>query len=279
MNTQQTNNTQTTNEQSIQPQNEIKRSRHIYKFVKNSETKYEDLLDLDIVKLRLRLDAGETLTREELEYIDNNISDNSPVKLILGWRIDFYDVFKKYFAEISLTELRTEDFDHLNSTQTVWAVNKFKAIQRIEQSYDLEEYDLYIVLHELKTDTDYSEYPNSHQLKDLLNVLIDNNLPDDRQLFKNEIINFIKEKNITKEQLENFQNENNWGNVSNIPIVKGAHLCAMWLNENWKVNKPNIVATENHYCEFLEILWDYITYILGEEEFVMFLEDLYHSIN
>ena len=90
------------------------------KFVKWEIPPLETLTGSKVYALRQRLNTGDTLTREEKNWITENVSHNAYFKSAVplsGWRFDFSDVLKTYvvkqygsyqeYRAIDKTSLRT----------------------------------------------------------------------------------------------------------------------------------------------------------------------------
>lgn len=90
------------------------------KFVKWEIPPLETLTGSKVYALRQRLNTGDKLTRDEKNWITENVSHNAYFKSVVplsGWRFDFSDVLKTYvvkqygsyqeYRAIDKTSLRT----------------------------------------------------------------------------------------------------------------------------------------------------------------------------
>ena len=73
-----------------------------YKFVKWEVPKLEALKESRVYQLRERLNQGESLTRDEKNWITEKVNTNSFFRRsipLMGYCFDFSDVLKRYFVK------------------------------------------------------------------------------------------------------------------------------------------------------------------------------------
>lgn len=75
---------------------------NVTKFVNHDVPSLDDLCDAKVYKLRLKLNNGEKLTRDEAAWITEKANTNSFFRKAIpcrGWRFDFSDVLRTYVAK------------------------------------------------------------------------------------------------------------------------------------------------------------------------------------
>lgn len=73
-----------------------------WKFNPGATGKLEDLKGSKVYEIRLKLDNGEELTREEKNWVAEKLSTNSYSRTaipLMGWMFSFRDVLKRYWVK------------------------------------------------------------------------------------------------------------------------------------------------------------------------------------
>lgn len=102
----------------------------IFKFNENTKYSLEDALASKAGQLRTKIDKGESLTQEEMNWLTNECSSNTFSKKgipIGGYLIYFFDILKPFAVEYD---------NHLSK---VFAPNKESVFNFIEETYDIDE--------------------------------------------------------------------------------------------------------------------------------------------
>lgn len=79
-----------------------KNSMNTWKFNERATSKLDDLKGAKVYKLRLKLDNGEKLSREEKNWIAENLNTNCYSRTgipLMGWIFSFRDVVKLYWVK------------------------------------------------------------------------------------------------------------------------------------------------------------------------------------